>query len=69
MKISVDMLVQIEREPGEPATVVMGGGDLPKVRLGPYPNPALAEQDADRIKAFLIALAGASRTGPNHAGA
>ena len=53
MKIFQDTLVQIERKPGEPATVVMGGGDLPEVRLGPYPNPALAVQDADRIKAFL----------------
>ena len=30
MKISPDTLVQIERESGEPATVVLGGGDLPE---------------------------------------
>ena len=56
MRISPDTLVMIERKPGEPATVILGGGDFPLVRFGPYPNPALAEQDAHKIKDFLAAL-------------
>jgi hypothetical protein len=57
MNPSPDDLVKIEvPEPGAPSTIVMGGGDLPEVKLGPYGNPALAEKDAADLRAFLVAL-------------
>jgi len=49
--------VKIEMpEPGAPSTIVVGGGKLPEVKLGPYENPALAEKDATGLRAFLVAL-------------
>ena len=56
MPPTADDLVKIEREPGEPSTIVIGGGDLPEVKFGPYANPSLAEQDAANLRAFLAAL-------------
>jgi hypothetical protein len=48
-------LVKIEEKPGE-HTIVLGGNDLPEVKVGPYANPALAEKDAESFRAFLAAL-------------
>jgi hypothetical protein len=55
--LNPDDLVKIEvPEPGAPSTIVVGGGDLPEVKLGPYENPALAENDAKDLRAFIVAL-------------
>lgn len=52
-----DDLVRVERLPGESAnTIVIGGGKLPEVRIGPYENPAIAERDAENFRAFFAAL-------------
>jgi hypothetical protein len=57
MKHSPEDLVKIEvPEPGAPSTIVIGGSDLPEVKLGPYVNPALAEKDAADLQAFLATL-------------
>jgi len=57
MRPSPDDLVKIEvPEPGAPSTIVVGGGNLPEVKLGPYENPALADKDAKDLRAFLAAL-------------
>lgn len=50
-------LVKIEENPGA-HTIVIGGGDLPEVKVGPYANPSLAQKDADSFRAFLAALLG-----------
>ena len=57
MKPSPDELVKVDaKEPGAPWHVTLSGQGLPEVILGPYENPAIAEQDAAKIKAFLTAL-------------
>lgn len=57
MKPSPENLVKVDApEPGAPWHVTLGGTGLPEVVLGPYENPATAEQDAAKIRAFLAAL-------------
>lgn len=54
---SPDVLVKVDaKEPGAPWHVTLGGEGLPEVVLGPYENPATAEQDAAKIRGFLAAL-------------
>ena len=52
-----DSLVRICRgEQGGPHYVVLGGGVLPEVKLGPEINPAIARDMANDLKAFLREL-------------
>jgi hypothetical protein len=54
---SPDDLVKVDaKEPGGSWHITLGGEGLPEVVLGPYENPATAQQDAAKIKAFLAAL-------------
>jgi hypothetical protein len=57
MKLSADELVKVDaKEPDRTWHVTLGGDGLPEVVLGPYKNPAAAEQDAAKIRTFLAAL-------------
>lgn len=43
-------------QPGGPWFVELRNGAVATVRLGPYGNPALAREDAERIETFLEKL-------------
>jgi hypothetical protein len=54
--MDIDKLVHIWRSPGGSTYTVLGGGDLPEVRIGPEANPSLATGMAEQLKEFLRAL-------------
>ena len=57
MKHSPKNLVKADAQvPGAPWHVTLGGDGLPQVILGPYKNPAIAQEDAAKIREFLAAL-------------
>ena len=56
MKTPDELVNADAKEPGGSWHVTLGGNGLPEVVLGPYENPATAEQDAAKIRAFLAAL-------------
>ena len=57
MKHSPEDLVKADaKTPGDPWHVTLGGEGLPEVILGPYANPAIAQEDAAKIREFLTAL-------------
>jgi hypothetical protein len=57
MKTAPENLVKSDaKEPGAPWHVTLGGNGLPEVVLGPYGNPAIAQEDAAKIRVFLAAL-------------
>ena len=42
--------------PGGPWFVGLGGRCGPEVQLGPYENPAIAQEDAAKLRQFLAAM-------------
>jgi hypothetical protein len=42
--------------PGGPWFVVLGGLRGPEVELGPYENPAIASEDATKLRQFLALM-------------
>ena len=66
--MEVEHLVRIqESAPGGPYFVVLGGGSLAEVRIGPESNPAIARETANKVSTFLneviAALPGCTTTG------
>lgn len=52
-----DRLVPIwQRQPGDSYYAVLGGGDLPEVKIGPEANPANAREKVKELEGFLAAL-------------
>jgi hypothetical protein len=43
--------------PGGPWFVGLGGPRGPEVELGPYENPAIAREDATKLRQFLALMA------------
>ena len=57
MKTSPEELVKVDaKEAGGAWHVTLGGDGLPEVVLGPYENPAIAQEYAAKIREFLVAL-------------
>jgi hypothetical protein len=55
--MEADPLVRIwQRQPGDSYYAVLGGGDLPEVRIGPEANPANARAKVKELEFFLAAL-------------
>ncbi len=52
--------------PGGPWFVGLGGLRGPEVELGPYENPAIAREDARKLRQFLALMA--AIPADNHAG-
>ena len=42
--------------PGGPWFVGLGGPRAPEVELGPYENPAIAREDATKLRQFLASI-------------
>lgn len=51
-RASPDVTVRC-KVPGGPWFVGLGGPDGPEVELGPYENPAVAREDATKLRQFL----------------
>ena len=56
MKTPDDLVNVDAQQAGGSWHVTLGGDGLPALILGPYGNPATAEQDAAKIRTFLTAL-------------
>ena len=55
--MDADRLVRIwQRQPGDSYYAVLGGGDLPEVRIGTEANPANAREKVKELETFLSAL-------------
>jgi hypothetical protein len=54
--MDVDKLVRLSHSPAGSTYVILGGGDLPEVQIGPEANPSLAKELAEQLKVFLHAL-------------
>jgi hypothetical protein len=66
--MDADKLVRIwQRQPGDSYYAVLGGGDLPEVKIGPEANPANAKATAKQLEAFINALL--SRAGSGNSAA
>ena len=54
--MNVDELVRVVQSSSGSSYAVLGGDDLPEVRIGPEPNPAISRETAEQLKMFLRAL-------------
>jgi hypothetical protein len=56
MEMDMESIVRVWHSPDGLYYTVLGGKDLPEVKIGPEANPSLAKATAEQLKVFLRAL-------------
>ena len=60
--MDIENLVRVwQPQPGDSYYAVLGGGDLPEVKIGPTANPENAKAIADDLRAFIRVLLNRNR--------
>ena len=62
--MDVEKLARVWKSPSGSSYVVLGGDELPEVRIGPEENPSLAKEKSEQLKVFLRALLAKNKQSP-----